>query len=397
MMGRTLFYLGIEAPLKEYFAKVTDGQAEILSDDRQAERTIGTCGSPKGGDVILFFEQKDEKSDPARLARLRKKFPGLYLILVSPRELDMECRRLYVKSGINDIMRPGTDEAALRKKLEFICKHRGHLLGEGGKGKGEIKVSLKLPLWKRSFDVLFSAVAILVFSPLLLGVALAVRLESKGSVVYRSKRAGSNYKVFDFLKFRSMYTDADKRLGQFKDLNQYAGQAADDAASTGASEGLLVGDDTDLGADDEMLLVSDDYVIAESDYARTKAVEQENAFVKLENDPRITKVGRFIRKYSLDELPQLFNVLKGDMSVVGNRPLPLYEAEKLTSDEYIERFMAPAGMTGLWQVERRGMSGKMSAEERKKLDIIYAKNYSIGLDFKILLKTFTAFVQKENV
>ena len=85
------------------------------------------------------------------------------------------------------------------------------------------------------------------------------------------------------------------------------------------------------------------------------------------------------------------------MSVVGNRPLPLYEAEKLTSDEYIERFMAPAGMTGLWQVERRGMSGKMSAEERKKLDIVYAKHYSIGLDFKILLKTFTAFVQKENV
>lgn len=395
MMERTLFYLGISVPLRDYFAKVTDGQIEMLSDDRQAERTIGTCGSPKGKDVILFFEQKDEKTDPARLARLRKKFPGLYLILVPSQELDVERRLMYMKCGINDVMRPGPDEASVRGKLEFIYRHRGHLLGGGG--KGEIKVSLKLPLWKRAFDILFSAGAILVFSPLLLGVALAVRLESKGPIVYRSKRAGSNYKVFDFLKFRSMYTDADKRLGQFKELNQYAGQAADDAASTGVSEGLLVGDDTDLGADDEMLLISDDYVIAESDYARTKAVEQENAFVKLENDPRITKVGRFIRKYSLDELPQLFNVLKGDMSVVGNRPLPLYEAEKLTSDEYIERFMAPAGMTGLWQVERRGMSGKMSAEERKKLDIVYAKHYSIGLDFKILLKTFTAFVQKENV
>lgn len=394
-MERTLFYLGINIPLRDYFAKVTDGQAEMLSDDRQAERAIGTCGSPKGKDVILFFEQKDEKTDSARLARLRKKFPGLYLILVPSQELNMERRLMYMKCGINDVMRPEEDEAAVRGKLEFICRHRGHLLGEGG--KGEIKVSLKLPLWKRAFDILFSTGAILVFSPLLLGVALAVRLESKGPVVYRSKRAGSNYKVFDFLKFRSMYTDADKRLGQFKDLNQYAGQAADDPASAAAAEGILVGDDTAFEADDEVLLVSDDYVIAEPDYARTKAVEQENAFVKLENDPRITKVGRFIRKYSLDELPQLFNVLKGDMSVVGNRPLPLYEAEKLTSDEYIERFMAPAGMTGLWQVERRGMSGKMSAEERKKLDIVYAKHYSIGLDFKILLKTFTAFVQKENV
>ena len=119
--------------------------------------------------------------------------------------------------------------------------------------------------------------------------------------------------------------------------------------------------------------------------------------MKLENDPRITRVGRFIRKYSIDELPQLINILKGDMSVVGNRPLPLYEAERLTSDEYIDRFMAPAGLTGLWQVEKRGDSGSMSAEERKKLDIEYARDFSFGMDFRIILKTISAFVQKENV
>ena len=122
-----------------------------------------------------------------------------------------------------------------------------------------------------------------------------------------------------------------------------------------------------------------------------------NFFVKLENDPRITKIGRIIRKYSIDELPQLINILKGDMSIVGNRPLPLYEAELLTSDEHIDRFMGPAGLTGLWQVEKRGEAGKLSAEERKQLDIKYAKTFSFWLDIKIILKTVTAFIQKENV
>ncbi len=85
------------------------------------------------------------------------------------------------------------------------------------------------------------------------------------------------------------------------------------------------------------------------------------------------------------------------MSIVGNRPLPLYEAELLTSDAYIDRFMAPAGLTGLWQVEKRGGAGKMSAEERKQLDIKYARDFSFWLDMKILFRTLTAFIQKENV
>ena len=150
---------------------------------------------------------------------------------------------------------------------------------------------------------------------------------------------------------------------------------------------------------DEMdgIYVNDDSIISERDFLRQKQMQTENAFVKLENDPRITKVGRFIRKYSIDELPQLINILKGDMSVVGNRPLPLYEAEKLTGDDTIDRFIAPAGLTGLWQVEKRGDSGKLSAEEGKQLDITYGRTYSFMLDMKILLKTFTAFVQKENV
>jgi lipopolysaccharide/colanic/teichoic acid biosynthesis glycosyltransferase len=108
-------------------------------------------------------------------------------------------------------------------------------------------------------------------------------------------------------------------------------------------------------------------------------------------------VGKFIRNTSIDELPQLFNVLKGDMSIVGNRPLPLYEAELLTSDDWSARFMGPAGITGLWQVELRSKKGEMSEEERKSLDNEYSKNYSFWGDIKLIFRTIPALLQKESV
>jgi lipopolysaccharide/colanic/teichoic acid biosynthesis glycosyltransferase len=116
----------------------------------------------------------------------------------------------------------------------------------------------------------------------------------------------------------------------------------------------------------------------------------------LPDNDRLTLVGSFVRKTSLDELPQLINVLKGDMSIVGNRPLPLYEAEQLTSDDWGERFLAPAGITGLWQVEKRG-GGSMSEDERKGLDNKYAQNFSFRNDIKLILRTIPALFQKENV
>jgi lipopolysaccharide/colanic/teichoic acid biosynthesis glycosyltransferase len=190
-----------------------------------------------------------------------------------------------------------------------------------------------------------------------------------------------------------MYANADKKLKKYNSLNQYASDNDEVEVNTLPIDKI---DDSE-NLEDNSLLVSDDYMIAEEDFLRQRSREHENAFVKIENDPRVTRIGRFIRKYSIDELPQLFNILKGDMSMVGNRPLPLYEAEQLTSDNYIDRFLAPAGLTGLWQVEKRGEAGKLSAEERKQLDIKYAKNFSLLLDIKIIFKTFTAFIQKENV
>ncbi|MCR2029658.1 sugar transferase [Alistipes timonensis] len=253
-----------------------------------------------------------------------------------------------------------------------------------------------MPLWKRTFDIVASLGAIVVLSPLLIVVAVAVKLDSPGPVIYKSKRVGSNYRVFDFLKFRSMHSDADRRLKELSDLNQYAAEEEPDADAAKISldedEMKKLLDDMESG-----MLFADDFAIPEEEHHQIVETEQENAFVKIENDPRITRLGRFLRKYSIDELPQLFNILRGDMSVVGNRPLPLYEAEHLTSDEYIERFMCPSGLTGLWQVEKRGHAGKLSPEQRKQLDIRYAREMSPWLDLKIILRTFTAFIQKENV
>jgi lipopolysaccharide/colanic/teichoic acid biosynthesis glycosyltransferase len=117
------------------------------------------------------------------------------------------------------------------------------------------------------------------------------------------------------------------------------------------------------------------------------------AFFKLNNDPRVTRVGGFLRKTSLDELPQLFNVLLGHMSVVGNRPLPLYEAMTLTSDDAVERFEGPAGITGLWQVEKRGKPS-MSVSERIGLDIEYSRSHNTWLDMKIMFKTPFCILQE---
>ena len=125
-------------------------------------------------------------------------------------------------------------------------------------------------------------------------------------------------------------------------------------------------------------------------------VEKQGIFFKAKNDPRISRIGKFLRNSSIDELPQLINILKGDMSLVGNRPLPLYEAELLTTDIRAFRFLAPAGLTGLWQVTKRGKKD-MSEEERIALDNNYALNHSILLDLKIILKTFPAMLQSENV
>ncbi|MBL7815576.1 MAG: sugar transferase [Saprospiraceae bacterium] len=233
---------------------------------------------------------------------------------------------------------------------------------------------------KRVLDILISATLLLILSPLFLVVAVLIKLESRGPIFYKSKRVGQYYKVFDFWKFRSMRTDADHLLQSARFDNQYVASTRQENTPLSTSSQILV-HDTGTISESEWFLSQND---------------SQHTFIKIENDPRITRVGRFIRNTSIDELPQLINVLRGDMSLVGNRPLPLYEAEKLTSDEAVGRFIAPAGITGLWQVTERGKKG-MSADSRKRLDVEYAKKASLTLDFWILFRTPMAALQSANV
>lgn len=383
-------YIGRDSKTIELFSRLNVGVFYAVPNCSKAIKAVDKIREKY--DIALFFEQVDLSKDIADIRYMRKKYPGLYMVLVMD-SLSKEEAAQYLKAGINNTIKFEMTHEALTDLSTFLKRRKQQKIKDLQLKAQNIK-AFRLPLWKRIFDILFSGMAILCLSPLLIFTALAIRLESKGAVIYKSKRVGSNYQIFDFLKFRSMYTDADKHLKDFNALNQYQQEEEEEPDIWGEDI------DTDMneeGDEEEILLVSDDFVISEEDYIHKKSKEKSNAFVKLENDPRITKIGRFIRKYSIDELPQLFNILKGDMSIVGNRPLPLYEAELLTSDEHIDRFIGPAGLTGLWQVEKRGEAGKLSAEERKQLDITYAKTFSFWLDIKIILKTVTAFIQKENV
>jgi lipopolysaccharide/colanic/teichoic acid biosynthesis glycosyltransferase/NDP-sugar pyrophosphorylase family protein len=200
-------------------------------------------------------------------------------------------------------------------------------------------------------DQLLAGLGLLALTPLLAAIALAIRLDSPGPALFVQLRAGQDRRparpglpraeVFPCFKFRTMHTDAEARVEALRARNQYGS----------------------------------------------------GAFFKLEDDPRITRVGRWLRRTSLDELPQLLNVLRGEMRLVGNRPLPLYEAEALTEDWQRTRFLAPAGITGLWQISGRS---ELSERERLALDALYAATRSFWGDVTILLRTVPALLARRG-
>lgn len=290
----------------------------------------------------------------------------------------------------DDIFSLRFEDGDLITRIKYFKKRQWYVANKASMKIGS--QNTKTPFWKRALDVVTTGTAVLLLLPVFIIVAILIKLDSKGPVFYKSKRVGSGYKIFDLYKFRTMRTDADQLIRKMAALNMYS-KAAEPVTQIEA-HGLC--DECLAGNQCKNLLFHDGKEICEKLYQFQK--EQKAAFMKFQNDPRITRFGQFLRNSSIDELPQLINILKGDMSLVGNRPLPLYEAEKMTTDDKILRFAGPAGLTGLWQVTKRG-KGKsdMTEEERTQLDIRYAKEFSFKMDLKIILKTFPALLQSENV
>ena len=185
-------------------------------------------------------------------------------------------------------------------------------------------------LFKRGFDILFASVALALLSPLLLAIAIAIKLDSPGPVFYLSERIGKKGRAFRCLKFRTMVRDADTLRAEIMHMN-----------------------------------------------------ERDGVLFKVSNDPRTTKLGRLLRKYSLDELPQFFNVLRGEMSIVGPRP-PIASEVKEYKLNHLRRLDVTPGITGLWQVQGRRDA---SFASYVSLDVAYIDSWSIWLDFKIILRT----------
>jgi exopolysaccharide biosynthesis polyprenyl glycosylphosphotransferase len=192
---------------------------------------------------------------------------------------------------------------------------------------------------KRSFDLVVSVLVLIVLSPLLALIALAIRLGSPGPAIYRSNRPGIGGAPFPCFKFRTMTHDAEHRQQDLEDRN-----------------------------------------------------EMEGALFKIRDDPRVTRVGAFLRRWSLDELPQLFNVVRGEMSIVGPRPLPQRDYDRL-EEWHRKRYLVLPGMTGLWQVSGRS---ELDFDELVRLDFLYLERWSVFLDLSIMLKTIPAVIRAKG-
>ncbi len=295
-------------------------------------------------------------------------------------ELKKTQRKLYYDNGVSDIYKLPLEMSKILDKQPFLIENV-----KNKEAYEENVKTYKTPLPKRLFDIVFASIALILVLPILIVTGMAIYIESRGKIYYISKRVGAGCRVFNFYKLRSMYIDADQRLKDIQHLNQYAL----DKKETKEDKNYIKNTNSVLLYDKEANLIE------ELEYIHNKK-EEGSTFVKVKDDPRITKIGKIIRNTSIDELPQIFNVLKGDMSIVGNRPLPVYEAEQITSDAWVKRFLAPAGITGLWQVSKRGR-GEMSEEERKALDNEYANDVSLWNDIKLIMRTIPALFQKENV
>lgn len=260
-----------------------------------------------------------------------------YILLL--KEKNSEIIQKAIQQKVSDVYVKPIDVETLVQRVNFFKELQVHMSLKLNDDDQKVKM-YKTPFLKRCFDILFASFILICISPLLLLLIIAIRLESKGKVYYVSERVGTGYQTFNFLKLRSMYSDADKRLNELEHQNQYNYQEYLEE-----KQEVVLNESTDTVGG--TILFGDEDAFEETAHIRRQKLKQTSVFVKFENDPRITKVGKIIRKLSLDKLPQLINVIRGDMSIVGHRPLLVDEAKMLTTDEWTDRFYGPAGITGL--------------------------------------------------
>lgn len=222
---------------------------------------------------------------------------------------------------------------------------------------------------RRLLDLLVASTALVALSPLLVLIALAIRVESRGPVIFRQRRLGQGLRPFTVLKFRTMRHGADAAVHR-EYVHSLIGRTAGGECDTGQS---AVG---------ERGVLSD-----------RPTTGERGGLYKLSVDSRITRVGRFLRSWSLDELPQLVNVLRGEMALVGPRPVIPYEVERYP-ERYLPRFTVKPGLTGLWQVSGRN---ERTYEEMVRFDIEYARHASLLLDLRILARTVPVVFSRQGV
>ena len=336
-------------------------QSQVFVDDREiqiptTDNTFSACqwvsanGLPDaiiceqklpGGDGIAFHDFWIEQFDP------NHKIPFLLLDDKQTPELVEKTQQKKIDAVY---FKPVSVETLVGQIL--LLKKDKTLINSLIEGKTIPTSCYKTPVIKRTADIITAFMLLLIVSPFLLIFAIAIRLESRGRIYYVSKRVGSGYNLFDFYQLRTMYALSGRRLKEISHLNH--------------------------------------------DTKETTELNHEN----VDADPRISKVGRILRKLHLDELPQLFNVLKGDLSIVGNRPLKIHDAELLTPEDLTHRMSGPAGVIGLWKLKSQRRLKRMSREERRALDNKYYKiaqrKFSVWSDLWIIARTIPVMLRRGN-
>lgn len=336
----------------EYFDNLRRelGNGWMLADISDALQSLRTLQPGKYDISAVFVDEANAWADGyADLRKLRKlEVMKAVPVIANIRGMDDAALKAVRKTLLVDEMMDFHVEASFVTDTLASVNRIGKAMRQRGRDfrveTSASRVYGRYYFGKRMIDLLTASALLVLTFPVFLLVALAVKIESRGPVLYNSYRAGRGYRIFRFFKFRTMKVGADRMMQSIAHLNKY------------------------------------------NNFGHAPV------FFKADNDPRITRVGKFLRSSGLDELPQLLNVLLGDMSIVGNRPLPLYEASALTSDEWAERFVAPAGITGLWQVSCRA-SGGYATSERIEKDLEYARRNNIAMDFTILAKTPVVLVK----